>query len=97
MDLGSFRRAHDLADTGSCGGSAQSADLCCNTPSPPIPALNAGQIYSTLARLERDGLIVGRGVVGDSRGKRVWELTESRAGGASGLDRDAGSNRMAAF
>jgi Transcriptional regulator PadR-like family len=42
-----------------------------------LPALNAGQIYSTLARLDRDGLIVGRGVVGDSRGKRVCELTES--------------------
>ena len=25
-----------------------------------LPALNAGQIYSTLARLERDGLVVGR-------------------------------------
>jgi DNA-binding PadR family transcriptional regulator len=42
-----------------------------------LPALNAGQIYSTLARLERDELIVGRGVAGDSRRKRVYELTES--------------------
>jgi DNA-binding PadR family transcriptional regulator len=30
-----------------------------------LPGLNAGQIYSTLARLEGDGLIVGRGVIGD--------------------------------
>jgi DNA-binding PadR family transcriptional regulator len=42
-----------------------------------LPALNAGQIYSTLARLERDGLIVGRSVAGDSRRKRVYDLTES--------------------
>jgi DNA-binding PadR family transcriptional regulator len=41
-----------------------------------LPALNAGQIYSTLARLERDGLVVGRSVAGDSRRKRVYELTE---------------------
>ena len=42
-----------------------------------LPALNAGQIYSTLARLERDGLVVGHSVAGDSRRKRVYELTES--------------------
>jgi DNA-binding PadR family transcriptional regulator len=41
-----------------------------------LPAINAGQIYTTLARLERDGLIVGRDVKEDSRGKRVYELTE---------------------
>jgi DNA-binding PadR family transcriptional regulator len=41
-----------------------------------LPALNAGQIYSTLSRLERDGLIVGEGVAGDSRRKRVYELTD---------------------
>jgi len=41
-----------------------------------LPALNAGQIYSTLARLERDGLITGEGVAGDSRRKRVYELTD---------------------
>jgi DNA-binding PadR family transcriptional regulator len=41
-----------------------------------LPALNAGQIYSTLARLERDGLVVGHSVEGDSRRKRVYELTE---------------------
>ena len=41
-----------------------------------LPALNAGQIYSTLARLERDGLVAGESVAGDSRRKRVYELTE---------------------
>ena len=42
-----------------------------------LPALNAGQIYTTLARLERDGLVVGQSVAGDSRRKRVYELTEN--------------------
>jgi DNA-binding PadR family transcriptional regulator len=42
-----------------------------------LPALNAGQIYSTLARLERDGLVVGDSVAGDSRRKRVYELTDA--------------------
>jgi DNA-binding PadR family transcriptional regulator len=42
-----------------------------------LPALNAGQIYSTLARLERDRLVRGRSVAGDSRGKRVYELTDA--------------------
>src|SRR5262245_56421369 len=42
-----------------------------------LPALNAGQIYATLARLERDGLVVGESVAGDNRGKRVYELTEA--------------------
>jgi DNA-binding PadR family transcriptional regulator len=41
-----------------------------------LPALNAGQIYSTLSRLERDGLVVGQSVAGDSRRKRVYELTQ---------------------
>jgi DNA-binding PadR family transcriptional regulator len=42
-----------------------------------LPALNAGQIYSTLARLERDGLVVGESLAGDGRRKRVYELTEA--------------------
>jgi DNA-binding PadR family transcriptional regulator len=42
-----------------------------------LPALNAGQIYTTLGRLERDGLVVGQAVPGDSRGKRVYELTDA--------------------
>jgi DNA-binding PadR family transcriptional regulator len=40
-----------------------------------LPAINAGQIYTTLARLERDGLVVGRNIEEDSRGKRMYELT----------------------
>ena len=48
-----------------------------------LPALNAGQIYVTLGRLERDGLVVGRDVPGDSRGKRVYELTDE---GRAALD-----------
>ena len=42
-----------------------------------LPTLNAGQIYTTLARLERDGLVVGRDVVADTRGKRVYTLTDA--------------------
>jgi DNA-binding PadR family transcriptional regulator len=42
-----------------------------------LPTLNAGQIYTTLARLERDGLIVGRDVPADTRGKRVYTLTDA--------------------
>jgi DNA-binding PadR family transcriptional regulator len=42
-----------------------------------LPALNVGQIYTTLARLERDGLVVGDRVPGDSRGKRVYRLTNA--------------------
>jgi DNA-binding PadR family transcriptional regulator len=40
-----------------------------------LPAMNTGQVYSTLARLERDGLVVGEAVPEDSRGKRVYRLT----------------------
>src|SRR5262245_45062288 len=42
-----------------------------------LPTLNAGQIYSTLARLERDGLVVGEDVLADTRGKRVYTLTDA--------------------
>jgi DNA-binding PadR family transcriptional regulator len=42
-----------------------------------LPAINAGQIYTTLARLERDGLVTSEMVPGDSRGKRVYRLTET--------------------
>jgi DNA-binding PadR family transcriptional regulator len=49
-----------------------------------LPALNAGQIYSTLGRLERDGLVVGEGVAGDSRRKRLYKLTDS---GRAALER----------
>jgi DNA-binding PadR family transcriptional regulator len=41
-----------------------------------LPELNSGQIYSTLARLERDGLVEGESVADDNRGKKVYRLTE---------------------
>jgi DNA-binding PadR family transcriptional regulator len=41
-----------------------------------LPALNSGQIYSTLARLERDGLVDGESVADDNRGKKVYRLTD---------------------
>src|SRR5262245_34931363 len=41
-----------------------------------LPELNGGQIYSTLARLERDGLVLGESVEGDGRRKRLYQLTE---------------------
>jgi DNA-binding PadR family transcriptional regulator len=40
-----------------------------------LPALNSGQIYSTLARLERDGLVESTSVADDNRGKKVYRLT----------------------
>ena len=49
-----------------------------------LPAVNAGQIYVTLARLERDGLVVGHAVPGDSRGKREYELTDAGRAALSG-------------
>jgi DNA-binding PadR family transcriptional regulator len=48
-----------------------------------LPALTSGQIYSTLARLERDGLVEGESVAGDARGKRLYRLTDA---GRSALD-----------
>jgi DNA-binding PadR family transcriptional regulator len=42
-----------------------------------LPALNAGQIYVTLGRLERDGLVASQPVQGDTRGKKVYELTDA--------------------
>ncbi len=40
-----------------------------------LPALNDGQVYTTLARLERDELVQSRDADGDGRGKRVYALT----------------------
>ena len=48
-----------------------------------MPVLNAGQVYTTLARLERDGLVRGHDIPEDSRQKRVYELT---AAGREALD-----------
>lgn len=41
-----------------------------------LPELNSGQIYSTLARLERDGLVEGESVADDNRRKKVYRLTD---------------------
>ena len=42
-----------------------------------LPPINAGQIYTTLGRLERDGLVSADDVAQDGRpNKRVYELTE---------------------
>lgn len=38
--------------------------------------VNPGQVYATLQRLERDGLIVGTEVSDDARNKRTYELTD---------------------
>ncbi len=38
--------------------------------------VNAGQVYTTLQRLERDGLVSGEDVAGDNRQKRMYSLTE---------------------
>jgi DNA-binding PadR family transcriptional regulator len=41
-----------------------------------LPPLNTGQIYTSLARLERDGLVDVEGVAQDSRpNKRVYRVT----------------------
>jgi DNA-binding PadR family transcriptional regulator len=40
-----------------------------------LPPLNAGQVYTTLARLERDGLVRGNDVPDDTRQKRIYALT----------------------
>ena len=43
-----------------------------------LPPLNAGQIYTTLSRLERDGLVEDDAVAQNGRpNKRVYRLTEA--------------------
>ena len=43
-----------------------------------LPPLNAGQIYTTLSRLERDGLVRNHAVEQEGKpDKRVYELTEN--------------------
>ena len=39
--------------------------------------INFGQIYTTLSRLERDGLVTGTVEAEDGRGKRTYSLTPS--------------------
>jgi DNA-binding PadR family transcriptional regulator len=60
-----------------------------------LPTLNAGQIYTTLARLERDGLVAGESVAGDSRRKRVYRLTEDgRAALAAWIEKPVPGTRL---
>jgi DNA-binding PadR family transcriptional regulator len=43
-----------------------------------LPPLNAGQVYTTLGRLERDGLVAGQDVVQERRpNKRVYSITDA--------------------
>jgi DNA-binding PadR family transcriptional regulator len=42
-----------------------------------LTPLNAGQVYTTLQRLERDGLVEGEDVPGDTRQKRIYTLTDA--------------------
>src|SRR5262245_37857755 len=42
-----------------------------------LAPLNDGQVYTTLQRLERDGLVAGEDVPADSRQKRVYTLTDN--------------------
>lgn len=42
-----------------------------------MPPLNVGQVYATLQRLERDGLVVATAVAGDARGKKVYALSSA--------------------
>lgn len=60
-----------------------------------LPRLNAGQVYTTLQRLERDGLVRGRDVPEDARQKRVYELTETgRAALAAWVEAPAAATRL---
>ncbi len=59
------------------------------------PAINAGQIYTTLSRLRRDGLVRDREVAQDDRpDKRVYELTPAgHEALAAWLDRPVAGSR----
>jgi DNA-binding PadR family transcriptional regulator len=60
-----------------------------------LPPLNAGQIYTTLARLERDRLIAGADVPGDTRQKRVYQLTDAgRAALAEWVETPTSATRL---
>lgn len=58
-----------LLDQGVCYGSQLRAEYIRRTGA----AINVGQVYTTLERLERDGLVEGRGV--DDEGRVLWGLT----------------------
>src|SRR6185312_540136 len=55
-----------------------------------LPPLNAGQIYTTLGRLQRDGLVEDDAVAQDGRpNKRVYRLTAEGESELSGWVRDS--------
>jgi DNA-binding PadR family transcriptional regulator len=45
-----------------------------------LAPLNGGQVYTTLQRLEREGLVSGADVPGDTRQKRLYSLTPAGRG-----------------
>jgi DNA-binding PadR family transcriptional regulator len=61
-----------------------------------LPPVNAGQIYTTLARLERDGLVEAERVAQDGRpNKRVYELTaQGREAVAAWIVEPTGGTRL---
>ncbi len=62
---------------------------------PLMPSINPGQIYTTLQRLERDGLIHGVDVPGDTRNKREYALTDAgRSELAIWIDTPVASTRL---
>lgn len=60
-----------ILDRGACYGSQLRAEYHRRTGA----TVNVGQVYTTLERLERDGLVVGRGL--DDEGRMLWEPTEA--------------------
>lgn len=66
-----------ILDVAPCYGSQLRAEYTRRTGS----AVNVGQVYTTLERLERDGLVEGRGM--DDEGHVLWGLTPAGAAAAS--------------
>ncbi|MFG6475189.1 PadR family transcriptional regulator [Microbacterium sp. P06] len=66
-----------ILDQGSCYGYQLRAEYARRTGA----AVNVGQIYTTLERLERDGLVANRGA--DDRGHVYWGITDPGRGHVS--------------
>lgn len=60
-----------ILDRGACYGSQLRAEYERRTGA----RVNVGQVYTTLERLERDGLVIGAGV--DDEARVLWEPTEA--------------------
>lgn len=60
-----------ILDRGACYGSQLRAEYQRRTGA----AVNVGQVYTTLERLERDGLVRGRGI--DDEGRVLWGVTDA--------------------